>query len=163
LFNLFDLWGAVVTSRPEIKTLKDLEGKQLAAARATTNFVMFEFFSKQAGVDGKKLEGLNTPKAGLDGYGSRHRPDGVRERGAGQQEEQGEEARDQQPGPAHRGKLEGVRARRLHPISRRRGAHRLDRAEPGAGGAALRHLQAGSRMDREEPGRGSAPDRAEID
>ena len=34
LFNLFDYWGAVVTSRPEIKTLKDLEGKQLAGARA---------------------------------------------------------------------------------------------------------------------------------
>src|SRR6185437_4586436 len=28
LFNLFDYWGAVVTSRPEIKTLKDIEGKQ---------------------------------------------------------------------------------------------------------------------------------------
>lgn len=27
LFNLFDFWGAVVTSRPGIKTLKDLEGK----------------------------------------------------------------------------------------------------------------------------------------
>src|SRR6476660_3603526 len=35
LFNLFDFWGAVVTSRPEIKTLKDLEGKQLAGALAT--------------------------------------------------------------------------------------------------------------------------------
>lgn len=32
LFNLFDYWGAVVTSRPEIKTVKDLEGKELAAA-----------------------------------------------------------------------------------------------------------------------------------
>ena len=35
LFNLFDFWGAVVTSRSEVKTLKDLEGKQLAGARAT--------------------------------------------------------------------------------------------------------------------------------
>src|SRR6202047_402291 len=31
LFNLFDFWGTVVTSRPEIKTLRDLEGKDLAA------------------------------------------------------------------------------------------------------------------------------------
>ena len=31
LFNLFDFWGAVVTSRPEIKTLKDLEGKDFEA------------------------------------------------------------------------------------------------------------------------------------
>ena len=30
LFNLFDYWGTVVTSRPEIKTLRDLEGKQRA-------------------------------------------------------------------------------------------------------------------------------------
>ena len=51
LFNLFDFWGAVVTSRPEVKTVKDLEGKQLAAAASTTNFVMFEFFAKKLGVD----------------------------------------------------------------------------------------------------------------
>src|SRR5262245_33152143 len=38
LFNLFDYWGAVVTSRADVKTLKDLEGKDLAAARGTTNY-----------------------------------------------------------------------------------------------------------------------------
>src|SRR5258705_11974586 len=42
LFNLFDFWGAVVTSRPEIKTLRDLEGKDLAAAKGTTNYLMFD-------------------------------------------------------------------------------------------------------------------------
>ncbi|MBI2347926.1 MAG: ABC transporter substrate-binding protein, partial [Deltaproteobacteria bacterium] len=56
LFNLFDFWGAVVTSRPEVKTLKDLEGKQLAASRATTNYVMFEFFAKKLGVDTSKIK-----------------------------------------------------------------------------------------------------------
>src|ERR1700721_2999767 len=40
LFNLFDFWGAVVTSRPEIKTLKDIEGKDLAAAKGTTTYVI---------------------------------------------------------------------------------------------------------------------------
>jgi NitT/TauT family transport system substrate-binding protein len=30
LFNLFDFWGTVVTSRPEITSLKDIEGKDLA-------------------------------------------------------------------------------------------------------------------------------------
>src|ERR1700692_4336518 len=49
LFNLFDFWGAVVTSRDAVKSLKDLEGKQLAAARSTTNYVMSEFFAKQQG------------------------------------------------------------------------------------------------------------------
>src|ERR1043165_9386296 len=51
LFNLFDFWGTVVTSRPEIKSVKDLEGKQLAAASSTTNFVMSEFFAKRQGID----------------------------------------------------------------------------------------------------------------
>lgn len=77
LFNLFDLWGAVVTSRPEIKALKDLEGKQLAAARATTNFVMFQFFAKQAGVDVAKIEVVNTATPGLVGYAIADRADAV--------------------------------------------------------------------------------------
>src|SRR5580693_8200124 len=46
LFNLFDFWGAVVTSRADIKTLKDLEGKDLAAAKGTTNYVMFDWFAR---------------------------------------------------------------------------------------------------------------------
>src|ERR1700722_16204971 len=33
LFNLFDYWGAVVTSRPAVKTLKDLRGRDIAAAK----------------------------------------------------------------------------------------------------------------------------------
>ncbi len=77
LFNLFDFWGAVVTSRPEIKTLKDLEGKQLAAARATTNFVMFEFFAKKLGVDVAKIQVVNTATPGLVGYALADRADAV--------------------------------------------------------------------------------------
>jgi NitT/TauT family transport system substrate-binding protein len=77
LFNLFDLWGAVSTSRPEIRTLKDLEGKQLAAARATTNYVMFEFFAKQAGVDVSKIDVVNTATPGLVGYAIADRADAV--------------------------------------------------------------------------------------
>src|SRR4030088_1520004 len=77
LFNLFDFWGAVVTSRPEIKTLKDLEGKQLAGARATTNYVMFEFFAKKLGVDVSKIQVVNTDTPGLVGYGPPNRADAV--------------------------------------------------------------------------------------
>jgi ABC-type nitrate/sulfonate/bicarbonate transport system substrate-binding protein len=36
LFNLFDFWGAAVTSRADIKSVKDLEGKELAAALSAT-------------------------------------------------------------------------------------------------------------------------------
>ena len=68
LFNLFDYWGTVVTSRPEIKTLKDLEGKDLAAAKGTTNYVMFDWFARQAGVDTSKLSVVNTATPGLVGY-----------------------------------------------------------------------------------------------
>ena len=77
LFNLFDFWGAVVTSRPEIRTLKDLEGKQLAGARATTNYVMFEFFAKKLGVDVSKIQVVNTATPGLVGYALANRADAV--------------------------------------------------------------------------------------
>ena len=77
LFNLFDYWGAVVTSRPEIKTLKDLEGKQIAGARATTNYVMFEFFAKKLGVDVSKFQVVNTATPGLIGYALADRADAV--------------------------------------------------------------------------------------
>jgi NitT/TauT family transport system substrate-binding protein len=68
LFNLFDYWGAVVTSRPEVKSLRDLEGKELAAARGTTNFLMFDWFARQQGVDPAKLSVVNTATPGLVGY-----------------------------------------------------------------------------------------------
>jgi NitT/TauT family transport system substrate-binding protein len=77
LFNLFDYWGTVVTSRPEIKSLKDLEGKQLAAAGSTTNFVMFEFFAKQLGVDKSKIQVVNTAPPGLVGYALADRADAI--------------------------------------------------------------------------------------
>ena len=41
LFNLFDYFGAVVSDQPDIKTLKDLENRQLVAATSTTNYAMF--------------------------------------------------------------------------------------------------------------------------
>jgi NitT/TauT family transport system substrate-binding protein len=68
LFNLFDYWGAVVTSRPEIKSLKDLEGKDLAAAKGTTNYVMFDWFARQLGADSSKFAVVNTATPGLVGY-----------------------------------------------------------------------------------------------
>ncbi|WP_342726317.1 ABC transporter substrate-binding protein [Bradyrhizobium sp. B097] len=68
LFNLFDFWGAVVTSRPDIKSLKDVEGKDLAAAKGTTNYVMFDWFARQLGVDTAKLSVVNTATPGLVGY-----------------------------------------------------------------------------------------------
>ncbi len=77
LFNLFDYWGAIVTSRPEIKTLKNIEGKQLAAASSTTNFVMSEFFAKQQGVDISKIQVINTAPPGLVGYALADRADAI--------------------------------------------------------------------------------------
>lgn len=77
LFNLFDFWGAIVTSRDAVKSMKDLEGKQLAAARSTTNYVMSEFFAKQQGVDTSKVEVVNTATPGLIGYAIADRADAV--------------------------------------------------------------------------------------
>ncbi|MEK7750655.1 MAG: ABC transporter substrate-binding protein [Acidobacteriota bacterium] len=77
LFNLFDFWGGVVTSRDGVKTVKDLEGKELAAARATTNYVMFEFFAKKLGADVTKIKVVNTAPPGLVGYAIADRADAV--------------------------------------------------------------------------------------
>src|SRR5262249_15646313 len=77
LFNLFDLSRAALTPRPEVKTLKDLGGKQLAAAKATTNYVMFEFFAKRSGVDLSRIEVVNTATPGLVGYAMADRADAI--------------------------------------------------------------------------------------
>jgi NitT/TauT family transport system substrate-binding protein len=77
LFNLFDFWGTIVTSRKDVNTVKDLEGKQLAAASATTNFIMAEFFAKKQGVDFSKIQVINTATPGLVGYALADRADGV--------------------------------------------------------------------------------------
>lgn len=77
LFNLFDFWGGVVTSRDGIKSVKDLEGKELAAARATTNFQMFDFFAKKLGADTAKIKVVNTAPPGLVGYAVADRADAV--------------------------------------------------------------------------------------
>src|SRR5512136_814402 len=77
LFNLFDFWGAVVTSRPDVKNVKDLEGRQLAAASSTTNFVMFEFFAKKLGMDPAKVQVINTAPPGLVGYALADRADAI--------------------------------------------------------------------------------------
>jgi len=68
LFNLFDYWGAVVTTRPEIKSVVDLEGRELAAARGTTNYTMFLWFARKMGADPAKFAVVNTTPAGLITY-----------------------------------------------------------------------------------------------
>lgn len=77
LFNLFDFYGTIVTASPEVKSLKDLEGKTLAAARATTNFVMANWFAAQLGVDMKKVSVVNTAPTGLIGYALANRAEGI--------------------------------------------------------------------------------------
>jgi NitT/TauT family transport system substrate-binding protein len=68
LFNLYDYWSYLVTSRPDVKTLKDLEGKDLAAAKGTSIYVMFDWFARQAGLDLSKVSVVNTASPGLMGY-----------------------------------------------------------------------------------------------
>ena len=77
LFNLFDYFGTVVTGRPDIKTLADLAGKQVAAAKGTTNYTMFAWFAKQQGVDPDSLQVVNTATPGLVGYALADRADAV--------------------------------------------------------------------------------------
>lgn len=56
LFNTFNYFGTVLTNDPAIKTLKDLEGRKLAAAGVTTNYAMFRYFAKKEGVDLDKVD-----------------------------------------------------------------------------------------------------------
>lgn len=62
LFNTFNYFGTVLTNDPSIKTLKDLEGKKLAAAKVTTNYAMFRYFAKKEGLD---LEKVDIQSAGI--------------------------------------------------------------------------------------------------
>ena len=77
LFNLFDFWGALVTSNPEIKALKDLSGKQIAAAKVTTNFAMIDWFARRQGLDLSKQQVVNTAPPGLMSYAMADRADAV--------------------------------------------------------------------------------------
>ncbi|HEX5464834.1 MAG TPA: ABC transporter substrate-binding protein [Burkholderiales bacterium] len=77
LFNLFDYFGAVVTDKPDIKTVKDLAGHKLVAAAATTNFAMFKWLAQAQGLDLTKLAVQNTATPGLIGYALADRADAV--------------------------------------------------------------------------------------
>ena len=68
LFNLFDYWGGVVTTRDDVQSLADLEGKDLAAATGTTNYQMFRWLAAQQGVDLSGVSAINTAPPGLVGY-----------------------------------------------------------------------------------------------
>jgi ABC-type nitrate/sulfonate/bicarbonate transport system substrate-binding protein len=65
LFNLFDYFGTVVTQKPDIKKLTDLDGHTLAAATGTTNYAMFAWFAKQAGLDLASVKTQNQTTPGL--------------------------------------------------------------------------------------------------
>jgi len=77
LFNIFDFWGTIVTSRDNVKSLKDLEGKELAGARSTTNYQMYDFFARKEGVDVSKIKVVNTAPPGLISYAIADRADAV--------------------------------------------------------------------------------------
>jgi NitT/TauT family transport system substrate-binding protein len=68
LFNIFNYWSYVVTSRPDVKTLKDLEGKEMAAAKSTSAYRIMTWFAKQQGVDMDKVAVVNTAPPGLASY-----------------------------------------------------------------------------------------------
>ncbi|WP_233838185.1 ABC transporter substrate-binding protein [Paraburkholderia sp. ZP32-5] len=77
LFNLFDYFGAVVSSRPGIRSAKDLPGKQLVAATATTNYAMFRWLMQRSAVPLDKVTVQNTATPGLIGYALADRSDAV--------------------------------------------------------------------------------------
>jgi ABC-type nitrate/sulfonate/bicarbonate transport system substrate-binding protein len=66
LFNVFDFWGTVVVPQDgDIHTLADLKGKTLAASLPTTNYAMFRYFAKLAGLDMSTVHPRGTTVPGL--------------------------------------------------------------------------------------------------
>jgi NitT/TauT family transport system substrate-binding protein len=56
LFTVFDYFAALITSNPQIKTFKDLEGRQLAADTPTTLWAMGQWFLTKSGTDLSKVK-----------------------------------------------------------------------------------------------------------
>jgi NitT/TauT family transport system substrate-binding protein len=77
LFNICDFFGTVVTSKDGVNSLKDLEGRTLAAATGTTNYAMFSWFAKRDAVDVNKIKLLNQTTAGLSTMAQTGRADAV--------------------------------------------------------------------------------------
>ena len=55
LFNVFDYFAGVITTNPQIKRFKDLEGKEIAADTPTTAWGMGQWFLTKSGVDMSKV------------------------------------------------------------------------------------------------------------
>lgn len=68
LFNVFDFWCTVVTSNTDIKTTKDLEGRDIAAAKGTISYVIFDWLATHQGTDVNKISVISTATPGLVGY-----------------------------------------------------------------------------------------------
>ena len=146
LFNLFDFWGAVVTSRPDVKTLKDLEGKDLAAAKGTTNYVMFDWFARQLGADPAKFSVINTATPGLIGYALADRAAAVQLWEPAYTTLLSKKAEMRTDRSRHRRQLEEIHRQPQHSLSRRRRAYRLGGEEPETDPQALCDLQGSRRM-----------------
>ena len=77
LFNTFNYFGTVLSNDPAIKTLKDLEGRKLAAAKVTTNYALYQYFAKKEGVDLEKVDTQSTGIPALLTYLTAKRVDAV--------------------------------------------------------------------------------------
>lgn len=65
LFNTFDYYGAFLTEKPAIKKIADLNGREIAAAKFSTNYWLFMFFAKHGGLDLAKAKVQSSGVAGL--------------------------------------------------------------------------------------------------
>ena len=131
-----------------MKSLRDIEGKDLAAAKGTTNYVMFDWFARQLGADPAKFSVVNTATPGLVGYALADRATaiqlwepayttllskkpGIRTIDLEDRRELAEQDRQQE-----------------HPLSRCRRPYRLGREEQDGDSEAFCGLQGSRRVDR---------------
>ena len=113
LFNIFNYWSYVVTSRPDVKTLKDLEGKEMAAAKSTSAYRIMTWFAKQQGVDMDKVAVVNTAPPGLGELHPRRPRRGGAHVGSGLRSAEVEKTRDSHARPEDCGNLEEFYRRHL--------------------------------------------------
>ena len=78
LFNTNDYWGTVAVPRTSaINSLTDLAGKTLAASIPTSNYTIFRYFAKLAGLDLNRVEVQNVSQSALITMMKANRSDAV--------------------------------------------------------------------------------------
>ena len=159
LFNLFDYWGTVVTSRPDIKTLADLAGKQTGRRQRHHELHDVRVAGEAAGRRSQFLPGRQYRDAGPCRLRVADRADAVQIVGAGLYLVKAVMPDRSIPSTSISQKCGTRSPAAANALSRRRGASGMDRCASRSHSGPLSRLQAGRRLGHGQSGRGGAAGR----